>query len=239
MQDTTKISVVNQPAVASLIDQANVEHDACCLAAGSALNHAIRAGELLRQAKDCCEHGDWQDWLRNNFNGSRRTAQAYLRLAAHRDVIEKRSGDALLSVGQALRLLAKPKPAAASQDEPADDDEEAARIEAVIARGDHPTGWLTRGNDPDHYQFAGAYQICPSAAHPGYCHLGMIDFLDDGTAVATETRRPMKLWDVLRAIRQQFNAVPTQLESRATTGLIVAWSFAADVARRVPGGPAQ
>ena len=32
------------------------------------LAKAIRAGELLTQAKDTVDHGEWGPWLKNNFN---------------------------------------------------------------------------------------------------------------------------------------------------------------------------
>ena len=37
-------------------------------------HHAIRAGELLIEAKARCPHGNWQAWLEEDFEGSVRTA---------------------------------------------------------------------------------------------------------------------------------------------------------------------
>ena len=48
---------------------------------GDVLHHAIKAGELLIEAKARCPHGNWQAWLEENFEGSVRTAQAYMREA--------------------------------------------------------------------------------------------------------------------------------------------------------------
>jgi len=43
----------------------------------SSVEHAIRAGELLLQAKKTCGHGSWSIWLRDNIDFSERLAQAY------------------------------------------------------------------------------------------------------------------------------------------------------------------
>jgi Protein of unknown function (DUF3102) len=43
--------------------------------------HAIRAGELLIQAKRAVGHGEWEDWLRRNVGFSDRTARLYMQLA--------------------------------------------------------------------------------------------------------------------------------------------------------------
>jgi hypothetical protein len=50
----------------------------------SALTHALRAGELLTQAKGQCSHGEWLPWLHSNFPGHQTTAADYMRLAANK-----------------------------------------------------------------------------------------------------------------------------------------------------------
>ncbi len=50
----------------------------------SAVAHAIRAGELLTEAKSRVQHGEWLPWIEANFPGSDRTARNYMRLAANR-----------------------------------------------------------------------------------------------------------------------------------------------------------
>jgi hypothetical protein len=73
----------------------------------SALAHAVRVGELLREAKAACKHGTWLPWLEGNFPESRRSAQAYMRLAANaQSAAYLEEG---LSVNAALKLLAQPK----------------------------------------------------------------------------------------------------------------------------------
>ena len=87
----------------------NREHAACLAAASDALEHAMRCGDLLAEAKAGCEHGQWEQWLADNFAGSARTARAYMQLAEHREQIEsKRQRSATLSIDGALKLLAPP-----------------------------------------------------------------------------------------------------------------------------------
>lgn len=64
------------------------------------------AGELLLEAKHTVLHGEWQDWLETNFEGSGRTARAYMRIARRWDVIQaKRQSTANLSISEALKLV--------------------------------------------------------------------------------------------------------------------------------------
>ena len=85
----------------------NEEHRACTQAAISALEHAIRAGQMLLEAKAKAGHGNWLGWLDANFEGSRSTAHAYMKLARRQDELNsQRSGN--LSIDGALRALAAP-----------------------------------------------------------------------------------------------------------------------------------
>lgn len=95
-------------AVASEI---NKEHRLCEEAAGKAVSHAIRCGELLTAAKSKIPHGHWGAWLSENFEGSVRTAQVYMRLANNREAIEavKTQSSAHLSIDGALKSLSTVK----------------------------------------------------------------------------------------------------------------------------------
>jgi hypothetical protein len=57
------------------------EHEACVQHARSAVEHAIKAGELLIEAKSQVKHGEWLPWLAENFPASRETARKYVQLA--------------------------------------------------------------------------------------------------------------------------------------------------------------
>jgi len=49
----------------------------------TAVEHAVRAGELLTEAKAQVQHGEWLRWLQAHFPGAPRPAQDYMRLARH------------------------------------------------------------------------------------------------------------------------------------------------------------
>ena len=69
-------TVPDLPALAAAI---NVEHTAVGEALKAGLSHAIRAGELLIEAKALAGHGEWLPWLAANCATiSERTAQAYM-----------------------------------------------------------------------------------------------------------------------------------------------------------------
>ena len=74
------------------------------------VEHAIRAGELLIEAKAQLKHGEWLPWLENNCTMSERTAQLYMRLAQRRPELEASNpqGIADLTLEGASGLLAKP-----------------------------------------------------------------------------------------------------------------------------------
>jgi hypothetical protein len=95
----------------TLAARINAEHRACETAVNAALEHALTAGDLLLEAKSKCPHGTWQGWLEENFEGSVRTAQAYMRVAARRDEVEaaKTQSSAPLSLDGALKALSAPK----------------------------------------------------------------------------------------------------------------------------------
>jgi hypothetical protein len=60
--------------------------------------HAIRAGELLIEAKGALGHGEWLPWLEANFAMGEHTARNYMRLARHpnRDELLDLTKDAAL-----------------------------------------------------------------------------------------------------------------------------------------------
>lgn len=96
----------NLPELAASIRQ---EHHLAEQHAMQAVNHAMEAGRLLIEAKALCSHGKWLSWLADNFEGSARTAQAYMRLYENRDALANTQSSAHLSIDGALKLLAEPK----------------------------------------------------------------------------------------------------------------------------------
>jgi Protein of unknown function (DUF3102) len=92
------------------------EHVACGYALGTALLHAMNAGDALLEARKQIDHGGWLPWLAS-CGLSPRLAQRYMRLARYRSVIEANASDlSHLSVTNALALLAAPKKEAAAVD---------------------------------------------------------------------------------------------------------------------------
>lgn len=67
----------------SLAVELRIEAEAAEASLRDALGHALRAGELLIEAKGKVKHGEWLRWLEANFPGSERTAQGYMKLAAN------------------------------------------------------------------------------------------------------------------------------------------------------------
>lgn len=68
-----------------------------------ALGHAIRAGELLIEAKGLVKHGEWLSWLAENFLGSDRTARLYMRLATNSATVAE-----LPTIREAVAMLTPP-----------------------------------------------------------------------------------------------------------------------------------
>lgn len=88
------------------------EHQAAREAARTAIEHAIRCGELLLKAKPKVQHGEWLPWLAANTSIGTRQAQNYMRIAANKAEIEQANAqrDSHLPVREAIALLAEPKP---------------------------------------------------------------------------------------------------------------------------------
>lgn len=76
-----------------LAEEIIAEHHAFVGTFRKAVEHGIRARGLLTEAKGNREHGIWLPWLKENFKGAARTAQAYMRLYDHRDEIRAKLQD--------------------------------------------------------------------------------------------------------------------------------------------------
>jgi DUF3102 family protein len=77
------------------------------------LEHAIAAGQLLREAKDLVDHhGDWLPWLQANCRLGSRQAQTYMRLAKNRHRLDaiKNESSAHLTIAAAVALVGRPRP---------------------------------------------------------------------------------------------------------------------------------
>jgi hypothetical protein len=96
---------------ARLTDLARQIDEAAFAAEGSArsaMQYAIRTGNLLNEAKQLVPHGEWDHWLRSNCALAPRTAQAYMRLANRLPELppEEAQRVADLPVREAVRAIA-------------------------------------------------------------------------------------------------------------------------------------
>ena len=105
------LSISTADSLTALADRINAEHPQAETALHDGLRHAVEAGRLLLEAKATVAHGEWLPWLESNFDGSTRTARAYMLVATRLPQLEKQNGNAVanLSFRQALRLTAAPK----------------------------------------------------------------------------------------------------------------------------------
>ena len=65
-------------SLTDLAARIKAEHEAVGTALKESVRHAIATGELLIEAKDQLEHGQWQDWLRDYCGVTDRTARRYI-----------------------------------------------------------------------------------------------------------------------------------------------------------------
>ena len=90
------------PTLPELAATANREHQLAWDARDSAIEHALRAGTALNEAKAQTKHGEWLPWLAENFHGTQRTATIYMRVAANGTRVREMTPP---SIRQALKAL--------------------------------------------------------------------------------------------------------------------------------------
>ena len=109
----------------------NAEHAQAEAAFREGLIHAVRAGELLLQAKSHLAHGEWLRWLNTNVGFSVRTARAYMRVASNWGMLDEVNAQptAHWTLDDALTLLSgrskdtlAPLPPGAEEEPPQPDD---------------------------------------------------------------------------------------------------------------------
>ena len=100
-----------------LVTQIKEAHDQVEQAFTAAVGHALKAGELLLEAKSQLDHGEFESWIKDNFEFSNRMARIYMRVA--REFIklpdEERQRVADMSLRGVLKLLAPPRDKADTQ----------------------------------------------------------------------------------------------------------------------------
>ena len=101
----------NMTALDNLAARINSEHEACHASMRKGLEHALKAGALLLEAKAGLPHGEWLPWLKENCPDiGERTVQRYMRLAENRDELGAKSATvADLSMRAAEKALTTPR----------------------------------------------------------------------------------------------------------------------------------
>lgn len=93
-----------------LATRINEEHAKCEVAARTAIDHAIKVGRLLLEAKDQVAHGEWGEWVEKHCAFSQRSAQGYMRVARRAPELGGNAQRvAPLSLRQGLALISEPK----------------------------------------------------------------------------------------------------------------------------------
>ena len=92
-----------------LAEQINEAHIEAEDSMSRGLGYAIHAGRLLVRAKALCKHGGWLTWCHENFHGTSRTCQGYMRLARSLSAGELNTQRVShLPLRETLRLISKP-----------------------------------------------------------------------------------------------------------------------------------
>jgi hypothetical protein len=169
-KDSTSIGQGNLALPAGIASDIRAEHQAALAAARDAVAHAIRAGELLLEAKAALGHGEFGPWLAANVEFSARTAQGYMQLAKLDD--QKRNAVADLSLRRALDFIATPP----DRIEGECPDDQPWEPHGAIATAEHVFARETR-----------IALVAESRAHPGFYWLSVLSLpLDEDQAAIEE-----------------------------------------------------
>jgi hypothetical protein len=101
--------IATSNSLADLAARIREEHGLVIESLKRGLEHAIRAGDLLREAKAQLAHGEWLPWL-DQCDISDRTARHYMRLSRYAPEL-KSANFADLTITDAVHAIEKPKPA--------------------------------------------------------------------------------------------------------------------------------
>lgn len=102
----TKAVAAESKELQQLAANINAAHAKVESSFGHSLQHAIRAGELLAEAKERLPHGEWLPWLEKNVRFSQRNAYVYITAFENRELIAANlQKTANLTLDAAMRLL--------------------------------------------------------------------------------------------------------------------------------------
>jgi hypothetical protein len=108
--DTTRPLTKPERKAVQTLDQLakaiRTEHAAAKLSAKVTLEHAIRCGQLLIQAKKQCRHGNFEGWAADHCEMSKSTYTGYMRLARRQAELPDAE---TIGIRDAIKLLAEPR----------------------------------------------------------------------------------------------------------------------------------
>jgi hypothetical protein len=97
--------------VGTPVQEINQLHDEIGASARTALDKAIRCGELLTAQREELHHGQWLPWLKENVNFTQRTAWTYMQLFNHREEIKLENASNLAEASRLIfRITEEPEP---------------------------------------------------------------------------------------------------------------------------------
>jgi hypothetical protein len=100
--DNVTVLAVGERTLAELAEEANREHAAVESAVSAGVQHALAAGEILREARSRCPANQWVSWCSDNLTLSHESVAVYIRIAHYRDLVLAKGA---VSLSDAQRLL--------------------------------------------------------------------------------------------------------------------------------------
>ena len=99
-----------EPDLAVIAHDLNQHVESAERHASKAVEAAVKAGGLLREAKEIVPHGEWEKWITDNTTLAPRTAQAYMRLAKQVTELPQEEAQrvAELPLREAMRAISTP-----------------------------------------------------------------------------------------------------------------------------------
>jgi len=109
MINTSKTQSQHAISLSALATEINDKHRQIIGFARTTLESARDAGRLLIAAKSEVSHGNWAQWIDDNLEVKSRSVRKYMQVAENWDLIKsKTQANSILTMGSALRLIAKP-----------------------------------------------------------------------------------------------------------------------------------
>lgn len=103
---TALARVEREPTLDDLATTIEREHSLVENAAAGVVEHSIRAGVALLEAKEIVDrggYGSWRKWLALNCPQSAGVARAYMRIAAYQDVVHASGAESIIAARRALK----------------------------------------------------------------------------------------------------------------------------------------